>query len=134
MARKKMIPDDVRERVIAVVNQFNEENVKPAEPSPVQKILQRFGAPSQVEIGHRYGDYVARFRGAYLYLDRIGFNQRPSEICRLKWTGDFDNWEFAIYKHSRNYYDSDEWFFPGAGEVDGTIVGAMRAGKIAYPD
>jgi hypothetical protein len=87
------------------------------------------------ELTHPHnGDYVVRFRGAFMYLDRIGYNQRPSEICRLKWTGDFDNWEFAIYKHSRNYYDLDEWFFPGAGEVDGTILGAMRAGIIAYPD
>lgn len=67
MARKKMILDDVRERVVAVVDQFNEENVKPPDLSPVNKILKRFGAPPQVEISHRYGDYVVRFKGAYLY-------------------------------------------------------------------
>ncbi len=42
-------------------------------------------------------------------------------------------WEFAIYKYSDGRYDPDEWFFPGSGEVDGTIEGAMQAGLQAYP-
>ena len=44
-----------------------------------------------------------------------------------------DNWEFAIYKYSDSRYDPEEWMFPGMGEVDGTIEGAMRAGLLAYP-
>ena len=44
-----------------------------------------------------------------------------------------DGWEFAIYKHSSERYDPDEWFFPGAGNVDGTVEGAMEAGLEAYP-
>lgn len=79
------------------------------------------------------GSYVPRFRGTYLYLDRIGQDGFPYQICRLKWTGDISNWDFAIYRHSRNFYDPDEWFFPGAEEVDGTVEGAMRAGLKAYP-
>ena len=43
-----------------------------------------------------------------------------------------DNWGFAIYKFSVDRYDPEEWFFPGANEVDGTITGAMKAGMIAY--
>jgi hypothetical protein len=54
-------------------------------------------------------------------------------LCCLKWTGSIDKWEFAIYKHSKNHYDPDEWMFPGSGEVDGTVTGAMRAGNQAYP-
>lgn len=80
------------------------------------------------------GDYVPRFKGRFLYLNRVGVGGRLSEICRLTWTGDMSSWEFAIYKHSRNRYDPDEWFFPGVEEVDGTIVGAMRAGLVAYPN
>ena len=41
--------------------------------------------------------------------------------------------KFAIYKWSREQYDSDEWFFPGVEFVDGTIEGAMKAGLEAYP-
>jgi hypothetical protein len=43
------------------------------------------------------------------------------------------HWDFAIYKYSDECYDPDEWFFPGAEEVDGTIEGAMRAGLMTYP-
>ena len=42
-------------------------------------------------------------------------------------------WEFAIYKYSSEGYDDDEFFFPGAGNVDGTVEGAMLAGLEAYP-
>ena len=77
--------------------------------------------------------YVPRFKGRFLYLDRAGPGGRLSEICRLTWAGDMSRWDFAIYKYSNNRYDSDEWFFPGAEEVDGTVEGAMRAGLAAYP-
>jgi len=41
--------------------------------------------------------------------------------------------DFALYKYNDERYDPDEWFFPGAEDVDGTIEGAMRAGLKAYP-
>lgn len=76
--------------------------------------------------------YSARFKGKYLYLDRTDHG-KPSPVCRLTWNGQMDNWDFAIYKYSDNCYDSEEWFFPGANEVDGTVTGAMKAGMTAYP-
>jgi hypothetical protein len=135
MPRKKLISDDIREQVVAIVNQFNEENALPPEADPMRQVLQMLGISpaSPKESQRRIGEYVPRFRGAYLYLDRIGYNGRPSEICRLKWCGAMDTWEFAIYKHSKNHYDPDEWMFPGSGEVDGTVIGAMKAGNEAYP-
>ena len=76
--------------------------------------------------------YVTRYSGAYLYLDR--HNDGPvAPIYRLKYRGTLDKWDFAIYKYSKERYDPDEWFFPGAGQVDGTIEGAMKAGLEAYP-
>ena len=134
MARKKAIPQEIRDEVIAIVDQFNEENARPQKASPMQRVMQMLGMAAENETIYPIGAYVPRFQGSFLYLDRVGWNGRLSEICRLKWTGSMDTWEFAIYKHSRNYYDPDEWMFPGAGEVDGTVAGAMRAGKIAYPD
>ena len=44
-----------------------------------------------------------------------------------------DNWDFAVFKYSREFYDSEEWMFPGAEELDGTIEGAFRAGQEFYP-
>ena len=109
MARKPAIPYEIREEVEKIVAAFN------------QKIFQ-----------DSMTGYVARFKGKYLYLDRNEYH-RPSPICRLQFNGEMGNWGFAIYKYSDNCYDSEEWFFPGAGEVDGTLEGAMKAGLQAYP-
>ncbi len=79
-----------------------------------------------------YG-YVARYRGAYVYIDRKNYFGNSTPICRLKYTGDINQWEFAIYKYSTERYDASEWFFPGSNHIDGTITGALQAGMEAYP-
>jgi hypothetical protein len=76
--------------------------------------------------------YVPRYRGKFLYLDRQDYG-RVSPICRLEYTGKMEDWSFAIYKYSDERYDAEEWFFPGAEHVDGTIEGAIKAGLEAYP-
>ena len=76
--------------------------------------------------------YQPRYQGAFLYLDRCDYGH-VGRVCRLTYTGALDDWDFAIYKYSDERYDPDEWFFPGAELVDGTIEGAMRAGLAAYP-
>lgn len=76
--------------------------------------------------------YRPRYQGAFLYLDRCDYG-RVGRICRLAYTGSLDRWEFAIYRYSDARYDPDEWLFPGAEELDGTLEGAMRAGMAAYP-
>lgn len=134
MARRKQgIPSEIRQQAEAIVAKFNEGN--PLPPKRGSFFAQLFGRKMTTsdEVGKRSGDYVVAFRGDYLYLHRIWVLERPYQVCRLKWTGNMDKWEFAIYRHSRNFYDPDEWFFPGAEEVDGTIEGAMRAGIQAYP-
>ncbi len=75
--------------------------------------------------------YVTRYRGRFLYLDREE-DGRTEPICRLEYTGDPADWLFAIYKYSDDRYDPEEWFFPGAEHIDGTIDGALRAGQAAY--
>lgn len=112
---KKIISDGVREEVCKIVDEFNKNTIQ--DPAYF---------------------YAPRFRGAYLYLDRAGFQSffgksKPSPICRLKFNSGTANWDFAIYKYSDNGYDSDEWFFPGSEHVDGTVEGAMKAGLEAYP-
>jgi hypothetical protein len=76
--------------------------------------------------------YRPRYQGAFLYLDR-GDSGHISRIGRLTYTGTLDRWQFAIYTYSDERYHPDEWLFPGAEELDGTIEGAMRAGMLAYP-
>ncbi len=57
----------------------------------------------------------------------------PQRSARLEYTGNTDHWGLAIFKYRDERYDAEEWFFPGAGYVDGTLEGAMKAGLEAYP-
>lgn len=56
-----------------------------------------------------------------------------TKIGRLKYNGKMDNWDFAVFRYSREIYDADEWMFPGSGKLNGTIEGALRAGIEVYP-
>jgi hypothetical protein len=106
---KKSIPDEVKAELAAIIERFNQE------------------------IGQQYrAQYVPRYRGNYLYLDRVDFMGNQSQICRLTYTGDLNSWGFAIYKFSDNRYDPDEWMIPGLGYLDGTVEGAMKAGLEVY--
>jgi len=109
MSRPK-IPPEIKQQADAIVARFNAEQLR----------------------GQPWAHYVTNYRGAHLYLGHQD-GGRFWPICRLTYTGNMNRWEFAIYKYSDEAYDPDEWFFPGAGEVDGTIEGAMRAGLKAYP-
>ncbi len=108
MAKKK-IPDQVRAQVDAIVEQFNKKELQDSNCF-----------------------YIARYRGSYLHLDRNDWG-RVGRVCRLKYNGAMDNWDFAIFKYSDECYDPEEWLSPGGEHVDGTVVGAMRAGLEAYP-
>jgi hypothetical protein len=105
----KAIPEDVQRRAAEVVARFNRE-----------------------VLGGGRIRYVPRFKGSFLYLDRQDARE-PSPICRLKYTGCFEGWKFAIFKYSSETYDSNEWMFPGSQFIDGTIEGALKAGMEAYP-
>ena len=83
-------------------------------------------------LGEDYRMYIPRCKGTYLYLDRDDGALRLSPICRLRYTGDMNKWEFAIYKYSSGRYDPDECFFPFEAFVDGTVEGALKAGMRAY--
>jgi hypothetical protein len=113
MPRKKAIPDEVREIVVEIVEHFNKTEFKKDEAGK---------------------HYIPKFKGKFLYLDRMdNYQRKPAKMCRLKYTGDVDNWDFSIFLYSREIY-SDEEFFPGSVFVDGTIEGAMKACLTAYPD
>ncbi len=106
---KKGIPENIKVQVEEIVNRFNQEVIK--NPNAF---------------------YITRYRGVYLYLSRQGISI-AFQVCRLKYNGAINDWDFAIYKHSSDRYDPDEWFFPGSGFVNGTVEGALKAGLEAYP-
>ncbi len=106
---KKIISDEIRDEILKIVETFNQKELADTESS-----------------------YSVRFRGRYLYLDRSTFG-RKEPICRLKYTGKIDNWEFAIFRWSSETYDSEDWLFPGFYLFDRTIESAMKVGMVAYP-
>jgi hypothetical protein len=108
-ATTRGIPEEVKTQVATLVEHFNTTAIR------------------NPQCG-----YVPRYRGKFLYLDRQDYG-RLHPICRLEYTGKMEDWSFAIYKYSDERYDEEEWFFPGAEHVDGTIEGAMQAGLEAYP-
>ena len=120
MPKKQTIPTEIQEEVQKLIDEFNRTNLK--ESTSLMSVF----FPKKIKRG-----YSARFKGKYLYLDRND-HIKPSPICRLTWNGKMDDWGFAIYKYSSNGYDPEEWFFPGADEVNGTVTGAMKAGMKAY--
>jgi len=100
---KPQIPKDVKEQVNARIVAFN---------------------------ARHHCEYMASYKKGCLFLDRNDEGMK-THVCRLMYKGEIDYWGFAIYKYSDNEYDENEWF-PGFGDVDGTVEGAMRAGLKAY--
>jgi len=105
----KKIPPNIKQQSTDIIERFNQQELKGV------------------------CNYIPRFSGGFLYLDRVDYNSRKSEICRLSFNGLIDNWDFAIFKYSSNKYDPNEWFHPGAQHLNGSIEGAMRCGLEAYP-
>jgi len=79
--------------------------------------------------------FQVRYRGRFLYLDKVTtkyFRTVTSQVGRLEFGGDMESWSFSVFKYSSETYDPNEWFFPGRGELDGTVEGALRAGLEIY--
>ncbi len=108
---KMIIPEEVKKEVIKIIEEYN------------KKV---YGHLNSVK-------YLAEFKGNNLYLKRKEITGDISPMARLTYTGKMNKWEFAIYKWTSGSYDPDEWFFPGCEFVDGTILGALKAGDEAYP-
>ncbi len=75
---------------------------------------------------------VAKMMG--LQVDNIITDRKKKKkIGRLEWLGKMDNWDFTVYRYSREIYDPEAWFFPGSEDLDGTVEGALNAGFAIYP-
>src|SRR5439155_21492117 len=94
-----VIPGAVREAVLARLE-------------PEQQRYIASGATSGFEL---------EWRGRYLHIDSRapsdpwgGRRRGASPLCRLRYTGDADEWGLEIYKHSDDSYDQENDFpFPG---------------------
>jgi hypothetical protein len=109
MAKTK-IPDEIKVKADKIIADFNAKVYK---------------KKSGIE-------YYAIYKGDFLYLQRKE-GRKDDPIARLKYNGDFDNWDFAIFKWSSEQYDPDVFYFPGEQHLNGTVEGALKAGNEAYP-
>jgi hypothetical protein len=100
----KRIPQNIKDEVLQKLNGFNQK--------------------------HKMSFHIS-FRANYAYLSKMDYVE--TKIGRLKYNGTMDKWDFAVFRYSREFYDPDEFMFPGAEELDGTIEGALRAGLLIYP-
>ncbi|MFH0866610.1 MAG: hypothetical protein V1904_10460 [Bacteroidota bacterium] len=108
--KKTKIPSEVQEKVNAIIADFNKATFK-----------------KNTEIA-----YYSEFKGEFLYLKRME-GEIDSPCARLRYNGKFNEWDFDIFKWSSERYDPDEFMFPGAEFVNGTIEGALKACQAAYP-
>src|SRR4051794_20908113 len=46
-----------------------------------------------------------RWRGDYAYIDAVTSDGEVWQLCRLRWNGHHDHWEFALYLASRDGYE-----------------------------
>jgi hypothetical protein len=99
----------------------------------VNKIKLKVDAFNKKNMSKKDCVYVPKIKGKFVYLMRTLYDGSLEHVCRLKYTGDINNMEFAIYKYSTESYDPNEWNFNGASLVDGTLEKAMKAGLEAYP-
>lgn len=109
--KTKMIPQEIKEEIARIIDEFNNE---------------------ELDLINDFYQYIAKFKGNYVYLNTKKYDS-VSPIARLTYSGDMNDWEFAIYKYSSGQYDIDEMFFPGVKYLDGTIKGALYACNTAYP-
>lgn len=96
------------------------------------ELTNRTNAFNKKELTRARYTYCLDPRGKFIYLCRLTSNRELQRLGRLTYEGDSENMKFAIFKFSTRTYDPDEWFFPGAECVDGTIEGALKALMMAY--
>lgn len=127
---KKCCLEKEEEQQQAKIVEINQKAIPPDIQAEVRKNVSKFN--NEILRNPRVY-YIPHFTGQYLYLSRWT-NDREEPVCRLKYNGETDNWEFAIFKWSSERYDNDDLFIvPGNNYIDGTVEGAMKCGMEAYP-
>lgn len=131
----KSIPKEVQEQSLQIVETFNKKNKTNFQLS----FRGRFAYLSKIEKRNfdetnTIVEMLAKQMG--IPLEKLPKQESPlieTKLGRLKYEGKMNNWSFAVFRYSRETYDPDEFMFPGAEELDGTIEGALKAGIQLYP-
>jgi hypothetical protein len=65
------------------------------------------------------------FHGRFCYVSHA-----DQPLCHLAYRGETDDWDFAIYRYSRDTYDPNVLFMPTHDTVRGCVSVAMHAYSI----
>lgn len=131
----KSIPKEVKNEVLKIVDSFNEEHKTTFQIT----FRGRFAylaktEKQQLDMANTFRQMMAQKMG--FPIKQLAVQDAPTietKLGRLKYNGQMDNWDFAVFRYSREIYDTDEFMLPGAEELDGSIEGALKAGMELYP-
>lgn len=130
----KSIPKEVKNTVLKIVTQFNEKHQTVFQMTfRGQFAYLAKSEKQQVDVANTFRQMMAQKMG--VPIKQLAAQNAPTvetKLGRLKYNGQMDNWSFAVFRYSREVYDADEFMFPGAAELDGTIEGALRTGRELY--
>jgi hypothetical protein len=129
----KTIPKQIKTEVLQIVEDFNDKHNTTFQMS----FRGRFAYLSKME-QQGMDDAFLKILAEKMGIPREKMplqkaSVQETKLGRLEYNGEMDNWSFAVFRYSRENYDPEEWMFPGAEELDGTIEGALRAGMQIYP-
>ncbi len=128
----KSIPKDIKAEVLKIVATFNKKH----QTSFQMTFRGKFAYLAKVEeqpMANIFRQMIAQKMGIPLEkMPKQGGRKIETKLGRLKYNGELNNWDFAVFKYSREFYDSEDWMFPGSSELNGTIEGALNAGMQLY--
>ncbi|MFK7933850.1 MAG: hypothetical protein AB8G22_10085 [Saprospiraceae bacterium] len=131
----KRIPNEIKEAVQKIVTAFNQQYQTNFHISfRGQFAYLAKTTTQQVDIANTFRQMLAAKMG--INISSAHQQDTPTvetKLGRLKYNGQMDNWSFAVFRYTREVYDAEEFMFPGAEELDGTIEGALKASIQLYP-
>ncbi len=132
MTKSKSIPKEVKEQVTQIVEDYNQKNKTNFHISFKSKFAYLSKIEQQDDIANFFMQQLAKKMGVSLDVPKQN-TSIETKLGRLTYNGQIDNWDFAVFRYSNEKYDPNEFMFPGFGELDGTIEGALNAGMQLYP-
>ena len=131
----KSIPKQVKNEVLEIVEVFNEEYKTTFQMTfRGQFAYLAKTEKQQINTANTFRQMIAQKLGIQIKQAHAqNATVIQTKLGRLKYNGQMDNWDFAVFKYSREFYDADDWMFPGAMNLNGTIRGALSTGIELYP-
>ena len=131
---KKTITDEIKQKTLERLNKHVKENYigRHGVRDVIAKFKGRFLYIDWVEgfTDEEIQEEIAAFKKEVqdeekveqlekiLQLQLKNSMRRPSKLCRIRYTGNEESWEFQIYKYSDNWYDIEEEFPFSGGSVE----------------